>query len=334
MNQSITIRSNDNQNITPSGTSSTTNGNTSQTPINDSQMVNQDKTNTSTPLQDQKISVFILQDHHHHSFIERCGKLFNDPLFDVTVLDDSPVKAEQKSVPTSSFPSFSPFTTKMTERDQREIKQVQTVLKQAREKYPSRYLIIVKDTTVSNASPETIASIVKSVIKSGTFDLAYLSKWSDRCSMYTDKKILDNGVTVVVKTQSPLGVQAILFSPNGRDRVSSGKFMKNGKIFRLEKPLGNQLNDEIFNGNLEAFCVVPNLMHFDITHATSYADYQKMTECEIPKTRQFDATGMSTSSNRSSAWWLLFFLVLIIIIMWLAFSDSKRLFGLSTLVRR
>lgn len=114
------------------------------------------------------------------------------------------------------------------------------------------------------------------------WELCYLTKWLDRCDLYKVVAKM-NGVPKIVKTYSPLGIQAILFSPKGRDIVLGKSKMKNGKYFTpIVYPLGEQLSQEIGLKNISAVCIIPNLFDFNVMLSQNDLDLLKLSQCRLP----------------------------------------------------
>jgi hypothetical protein len=214
-------------------------------------------------------------------------------------------------------------------------------LNHARNNYSSNHVIVVKDTSVSNVDPNAIADIVSAVMSSKDWHLCYLCRWLDRCDLYTDKRPINGMTTLIAKTQSPHGVQAIMFSPEGRDVVLGHKQMKNQQSFvPISRPLGVQLNEAVASGWLDATCIVPNLIEYDITAARSAHDYKKLNECEVqvlpvqagptgsglPGPAPVGATGATGAvgapgnvqlqqTNGLSGWWFVLIVLIVLIIL-------------------
>ena len=172
-----------------------------------------------------------------------------------------------------------------------ETNQVICALKNVHKKFPDDFCIVIKDTSVTNSTIDEIAKIILTAIdinknnrhcKKSDWQLCYLCKWLDRCDLYKEEAKI-KGVTKVVKTFSPFGIQAIMFSPDGRDIVIGKEKMNNGKFFTpIRLPLGDQLNENIGLGNINATAIVPNLFNFDVLIATNDADLLKLSECRQP----------------------------------------------------
>ena len=150
--------------------------------------------------------------------------------------------------------------------------------------YPHSYSIIIKDSSVTNSNIHIIENLVESAIelnrkKRDVWDLCYLCRWLDRCDLYKEL-VREKGITKIVRTHSPLGIQSIMFSPKGRNITLGYDRMKNHEYFTpIEANLGDQFNREISLGNLKAVCMVPNLFDYNVMLAKSELDYLKLSNC-------------------------------------------------------
>lgn len=143
--------------------------------------------------------------------------------------------------------------------------------------------IIIKDTSTSASSPDVVAATVRRCLSVPNFDLCYLCKWLDMCQLYIDATNNDSSKNEIsiMRTKSPNGVQAILFTPRGRDVVLGTQVMSNGRRFCIECNLSKSLNKDIYDCNISAICTVPNLIEYDIAlNSTSNSDFLKANECQ------------------------------------------------------
>nr|QBK91666.1 MAG: glycosyltransferase family 25 [Pithovirus LCPAC302] len=179
-----------------------------------------------------------------------------------------------------------------------EANQVIDALCDSHKHFPHDFTIIIKDTSVTNCDIHDVAEIILSAIKlnrhKDIWDLCYLCKWLDRCDLYKEL-VKKDGKTQIVKTFAPLGIQAIMFSPKGRDIVLGKKKMKNKEFFTpITLPLGDKLSAEISNKNIKATAVVPNLFDFDVLTVQTTGNelnYLKSAECRVPVPNDNDNGG-------------------------------------------
>ena len=229
--------------------------------------------------------------------------LFGDPYFIVRVYGDTDASELRSDTPKN--------ITCLDDPDSMfEINQVYEALMWSKDNHPTKPVIVIKDTSISNISSSTMREIVKEAVEDvsiSSYELFYMSKWLDRCHLY--KRVNERGRFVWI--HSPFGVQSILFTPTGRDVILGTQKMKNGKNFKIMKlPLGQQLNKEIADGNIRAIANPSNVVNFDVVgNATDNADFFKLNEC-VPFI--FDQVEESTSSTGS---YLVLFLIIIAIIL-------------------
>jgi hypothetical protein len=257
----------------------------------------------------KQVAVYLLASDVNATRTAKLSKLFAEPLFSVNVMAISP--------PSNLTPEE-----KMSVKDLVEAYRVKWCLKDAENRYPRNHVIIVKDTSAAEASPKQVADVVSAATNNGVWDVCYLSKWMDRCDLYTDKKPINQTMTTLVKTMAPNGLQALIVSPKGRDVILGNKPMKNGKMFdMLSGPLAQKLNENIVNGNLDATATVPNLLSFDVNSANKPEDYLKTHECLVPA----DASKkLQELGRRNSSWYWLLLIIVIIVLLLIWFFWSKK----------
>lgn len=141
-----------------------------------------------------------------------------------------------------------------------------------------KYVIFCLDTTISASSPETIYYTIKEAVNLNhavdqEWDLCYLCKWMDNCSVYTDiRPNVGDTNAKIVKTQSPFG----FFSPVGSYKLSD--LMSN--IGTFNKPLNLTLHDQVSLDIWSSIALSPNLMAFDPSMARpDTMDYVRTNEC-------------------------------------------------------
>lgn len=257
-----------------------------------------------------EVEVYILTSDPNALRTVKAGNLFSSRLFNRNVVTISP-PADAQPTPGMNLDQFL------------ESYRVQWCLQDARNKSPSNSVIILKDTSVSNANTDRISEIVSEVLKDTDWDLCYLCKWMDRCDLYSNEVQINGLSTHLVKTQSPHGIQALMFSPSGRDIVLGLTKMNNDKVFTpVKKPLSLQLNEAISAGNISAKCVVPNLIEYDILSASNPKDYLKAAECVVDSASS-KSNSFAESSSGISWWWFIIIVLLIIFIVWLFLRHKK-----------
>ncbi len=212
-----------------------------------------------------KVVVYVIRDRHHEDRRHAVQKLFRTK--DFTVL-----------IPDIPYDSIDSDTTNPYERQ--EAYQLGWCLSDAKEFYPKQPVLILKDSSLCVADNNTVYNAIYGVLNNDTpFHVCYLCKWNDQCHLHSHRKQLKGTAMYVAKTQSPHGVQALLFSVNGRDTLLGLKPMKNGDFFKARESLGKTLQAHIVHSNLDALCVMPNLITYDIRLAQKDDDFVKVNEC-------------------------------------------------------
>lgn len=242
----------------------------------------------------------------------------------VYVIPDSGLPRDgitQKVFSDPTFNVITPIIPPPTNQTNSEAYYVSWALSDAYNNYPNSAVIIAKNTTVSIASPSSIANVVVNAMNSGQFDLLYLSRWLDKCESLTNKSPVNDTGAFVANSVSPNGMQCILYSTYGRDILLGIRPMKNNTKFVINNAisLSKQLNTVIFAGNITAFAVTPNLVEYDIQAATTAADLIKTQECG-----QVVIASSKGSSGLLAAIIFIIVLLLVIIIAWLAVKVSRR----------
>lgn len=215
---------------------------------------------------------------------------------------------------------------------------IRHALRTARNLDPLATTLVIKDSSVSLASPATIAEIVGVCNSNSRWDLCYLCKWNDRCHLY-DSVPLHEGLPVagisptegreshsvlkpyaVVQTRSPGGLQAVMYSPHGRDVILGLEPMSNGGRLVTNYSLSEKIRDEIYNGHLRAHCVTPNVFQYDtILNAMTNADFLKLNEC-----RPIEVFKKPCETGPRGAIWLICILLIIMVVVWLALRVLSR----------
>jgi hypothetical protein len=249
------------------------------------------------------IIVYILTDNPKSDRVKTVKNIFSNPIFTVSIVSVLPVD-EKKETEIKYIDNETNI----------EYHRVIASLNDAYMNYKHNYCIVVKDTTISSTEAKTVAEVASTMEQKNNADILYLCKWNDKCHLYTNKEQVLSTGSMMVKTQSPNGIQCIMFSPNGRDIVLGKRNMKNKQKFELhkekDKDIGYALNREVLNNNIDASCMVPNLVDYDPTAAKCDKDYNKSKECE-------DLSNKSTgNTGTSSFWWIIIVILIIIIIVW------------------
>lgn len=209
-----------------------------------------------------------------------------------------------------SNPLFDPVVIKVEDTpgitsDQQEYNSVKSALNHAFKTDPGAFSILIKEESATTASPDSIASIVNSAIHTTGWDICYLCKWNDDCSSHSDKMHIAGSTTTIARTYYPSGIQALLFSPKGRDILRSEKKLIDGTLFKYTSgSLSDILRNYIAERKIIADVVNPNLFEFDIAFAQSPMDYAKTHECADNSKKDIvpgkDVNNLKSDSEASS----------------------------------
>jgi hypothetical protein len=168
------------------------------------------------------------------------------------------------------------------------------------------HIIVIKDSSITNSSPESIAEIVTAASKINGFDLTYFSRYGDNCNEYVDENrgsfvSIANSTGFFAEAASPYGYQAIMISPHGRDVLLGRKDSLAGSKVEYSKSISDSLHDMVVRGELKSRVRLPNLFSYDVTRATKKSDYSKLNECNegrtFPTTSQISTTLQEQTSE-------------------------------------
>ena len=179
---------------------------------------------------------------------------------------------------------------------------------------PDRYVVICKDTTISNSSTNEMFNVLEKVIDDNntdtnlSFDIFYMAHWASSCHLYHNFRETNSGIKIV-DTPSSNGFQCLLFSPKGKQKFVN-KFNFDTNPIKKSSPTqtqtaGSHINASIGQNrndpnNFYAVCTTPPLMNFDITRRTNDLQLIKANECrskEHAKSINQQASSPTTSEN-------------------------------------
>jgi hypothetical protein len=264
------------------------------------------------------IQVFILQTQATKAQSTNVSNLFS-----FTSAEDTSAPSEGKTVtfsvayvsavPQSSSTGSSNNNDETMCPDRAEYNAVKTCL--ASPAGTGKYVLFCLDTSISSASAENIYYTIKELVNlnetnSQNWDLCYLCKWMDNCSVY--KNIVPNvGETSakIVQTLSPFGFQSVLFSPAGATKLTD---LLN-TLGNFQKPLNLTLHDQVSTDTWTATAIVPNLISFDPEMARPGSiDYIRTAECRDPVPIQTPFK----DSNLNFMWFLVL-VVIVVLLIWI-----------------
>lgn len=202
-----------------------------------------------------QVPVYILSADSHSVRTKLTRNMFNDAFFDANVVSiDTPKNIEYDGISKEKAEEYYRF---------------RKVLSYSKEQN-QKDIIIIKDTSVTNSQPDAIAEAIRVIVDSDEedrADITYLSSWLGDCENLKNKRFLSNNTSVIAKTSSANGLQAILVSPKGRDIILGETRMAKGGLFSPKADtLSDALNKSISDGNITADVVIPNLFDYDIVN--------------------------------------------------------------------
>lgn len=188
------------------------------------------------------------------------------------------------------------------------------------------YVLICKSSCVSASSSNTILNLIEKVIENNEngdncFDLFYLSKWLDRCDLYSNVYECDSGLKIV-NTFSPNGIHCLMFSPKGRE-----KFMK--YYSPEENPIRDMTLSQVLNNRIGQRCqeyvnldedetfiaitTTPTLINYDIINGKGNKHNNlKLSECrDIPHPSKPEPT---PTTSHMAFFWLLIIIIFVTLI--------------------
>ncbi len=200
--------------------------------------------------------------------------LFDRDLFIVNIVE----------IPTNIQPELDPISARFM-----------WALNNSRSKYPDLPVMIVSDLVSSTSDSVNIEDIVGNTYQNGEYDLFYYAKWLDSCNKYTDRRPLGGNNSVMeVRTYSPHGLDAILFTENARDIILGLKDIKRNELFNIAtKSLEDALHKSIVNGNLKAKTVTPSLFIRSTSTIKDNIEYLTTAECLVPSDQNQQLSGSS-----------------------------------------
>jgi len=175
------------------------------------------------------------------------------------------------------------------------------------------YLLICKPEVTSSYDPDVIMEVIDDVIddEENKFDMFYLSKWMDRCDLFTNYREKGPGIHIV-DTISPQGFHCILFSPEGIRKILKHydpkvNPIKNGFCRLLNMRIASGKTDE----TLRAITSDPNLIQYDISKNPSQVD--KLKECRDPEIMR-NRKSTDKEQGLGLLWVIIVFIIIFILI--------------------
>lgn len=166
-------------------------------------------------------------------------------------------------------------------RNQTEHRRIYTCLKDAYENHNGKSCIIVKDDSLTFTSPEDLAELIRSVEEDSGWHLFYLSSWLDRCDLRTERRTFkgSKGKRIgLAKAKAPQGLQAIMFSPTGRDIMLGKSKCNDGQVLDIssDRNLSEDITTAISQGKMTAMVAEGGVFKPDPTRVD---DFAKFNDC-------------------------------------------------------
>lgn len=178
--------------------------------------------------------------------------------------------------------------------------------------------LIIGPNMVTHCSPANIVTLLEYMyLEVKEFDIMYLSRWADRCDLYTDMHELYN--FKIVETQSPFGISGFLLSARGLD------------IYRQQTPIAYQ--SLTYNLNkytekvLKAYTTLPPVFDYDMTQRHETRDFVKSLGCrQIHQEERPPEISRLNTTNLNLFWFILVLAVIITIaVIMISLTDKLRL---------
>jgi len=189
----------------------------------------------------------------------------------------------------------------------------------------NKWILYIKDNSITNANTSLIKDIIYQSIdyynNKKEWDLFYLSKWFDRCDLYTKSKdyIYRLHNSWITRTYSPNGEQAILLSPKGVRKILDIEKTQNENINYEYKNIIKKIED----GSLIAITITPNLFSYDVLMSKNVSDLAKTSECRKPNLlpkNEPKTKNKSITETLSPFVWFLLIVIIVIFILWVLYQ--------------
>lgn len=189
-----------------------------------------------------------------------------------------------------------------------ETKKVLNILINSKRETPDKAVLIVKDTSTTVINTNELANKLSNVLETEKFDLFYLCRWLDDCKK---NPVLENDHMIsIAKTEFSQGMQAILFSVEGRDKTID--FLK----LEDSQELGEILYNKISRKKLDAICSIPNIFEFDLTQSKNpKEETYKNTLCKMEEPEKEEVIAVNVNYNKY------YLIIIILLILYLIFKD-------------
>ncbi len=174
------------------------------------------------------------------------------------------------------------------EKNYYEFSRVIHALNNCNKKYFNNYCIVMKDTSVCQIKHRYLYHILNKTIKHKNWDITYLCRWLDNqnlCeNLYEDKRCNISSL----RTYSPHGIQCLMFSPEGREKILKNEPLYNGNYFSInyEESLDTKLNEIIIDEQFIALGYSRNIFSYDQNKIRNNSDILKFSLYTVQKEKK------------------------------------------------
>lgn len=206
------------------------------------------------------VNVYVLTDDHQSTDALLVADMFDDPVFKVHV-------TEVRTPAGMSEPT-------------REWHTIRNLLDHS-QRNGDGWVVIIKDSSVTNASPPHVAKTIDVATKLDNADIMYLCKWLDRCDEHTEQEAIADTTMRLVRTRSPHGIQALLLSPRGREMLLGTVPLRDGTAFTYKdgEELSDVMNLVAQKDQMRVRATMPNLFDFNMGRMRGPEDLVKAQQC-------------------------------------------------------
>lgn len=179
------------------------------------------------------------------------------------------------------------------------------------------YLLCAYGPLLSNMKTNEIYNAIDFAISNITFDILYLTIYSDHCSLHSDEYSYEN--MVFHRTISPHGTECVLISPNGVNKILDFVKAEDGRGYDFYL---NNLGEKML-----LYTAFPPIMMVDTSKRTSEVQLIKNTVCReiISAERPLELTKKYTGNMNLFWFFLIIVFILFIASMLISFGGKTKI---------
>jgi hypothetical protein len=227
----------------------------------------------------------------------------------------------------SSMPCLDKFSHKIIKVRDGKSKDKKALLETLKNSDEKTFVIHIRSNLVTYTDPDVIIKFLYDLCKqymeskSGDdmhFDLFYLTKWEDRCDRFEQIGNALTGVSNLVKTTRPHGLDAVLITPSGCEKIKQVINSIHGF------PPSLLITNLITDGKIYAITTTPSILHYDVNTIVDPIDYVKTHECaHIPIHKQ-------GKSSRGSNLSIFMFVIILLTVLFVFYFIVKYIYKENT----